>query len=372
MAREMRVIRNVPILEVGTWQASSEWTVTRAHIYAAVNSLKDPAVRLPRIWIGHDDERDEPASDKGGPAVGWMSNLQAIDDGDTLAADMHVPPLLAETMHAHFPGRSGEFWENVTTATGITHLLTVDGVALLGRELPAVETLEDIAELWGMTPSREDVPVDAPKIAASRRLIVCALGRNTPAPAGPDNPRTEGHMPNPAPTGATPAPDPKVEPGTPEPTNTDPAAVTPPEGDPAAEPTKTPAKPAEPSKLTLDDLPDHLVVMDKAKVAEYDAGMEQLGKLLKKAAEQEADAFAEELVDDRKIAAKAKPKYAAEYLENPEATRRICDLMPKGVVEAPPTGRIAATRGDDTDPTAIPSLITYTEAEKARLGIKEA
>jgi hypothetical protein len=362
MARDMRVIRNVPIVQTGTWQASSgEWVVTRDDIQAAIESVRDPAIRLPRIWIGHDPERATPASEQGGPAVGWMSNLQATRDGDVLLADLHVPPLLAETMHAHFPGRSVEAFTDVTTATGVTHKLVIEGVALLGRELPAVETLEDIAELWGMTPDREQSPpADAPVVAASRRRIVCALGRDTPAStAGSINPRPEATMAEDA-TTETDAVQADVEvteaavettPG-----NTDGAADT-----TAADTTEVaPARPAIPAGFTL---------LEDGKLDEINGKLALLDDLLAAKSETDAEAYAAELVAAGRIAKASETKIAAEYRKNPDATRAICDLLPEGTHEAPPTGRIAAQRGADeidlTDPNVpLPAYLQLRPVKK--------
>jgi hypothetical protein len=339
MPREMRVLRGIPIVDVGEWEASTgTWNVGPDDLAAAVEAVNDPAIRLPRIWIGHDAARDTPGSDAGSVAVGWASGLRTTNEGRTLLADFHVPPLLADTMHAHFPSRSVESWTNLATATGITHRLVIDGIALLGRELPAVETLEDIAELWGMTPDREPAPEDAP-VLASRHRIVCALGRDTPAPAGPDNPRQEAPVPSPAPAEPTPALAPEAQAAAPE----QPTPTPTPEPTPAPEAAAPAAPPAAPA------IPEGFVLVEQGVYDDLQTRLAQVDDLVSERTEREANEYVGQLVAAGRIARASEESIAAQYREDPARTRAICDLLPEGTHDAPPVGRIAASTPGDSN-----------------------
>lgn len=365
MAREMRVIRGVPIVDVGEWQASTgTWTVSPDDLAAAVAAVNDPAVRLPRIWIGHDDARDTPGSDAGGVAVGWASGLRTTNEGRTLLADFHVPPLLADTMHAHFPSRSVESWTNLRTATGIEHALVIDGIALLGRELPAVETLEDIAELWGMTPDREPAPEDAP-VLASRHRIVCALGRDTPALAGPDNPRQEAPVPSNAPAEPTPATAPEAQATAPE----QPTPTPTPEPTPAPE-AAAPAAPADTQPTPAPAIPEGFVLVEQGVYDDLQTRLAQVDDLVSERTAREANEYAGQLVAAGRISRASEESIAAQYREDPARTRAICDLLPEGTHEAPPVGRIAAsTAGEQkvTEDTGVSTrLLSGTQIQRLR------
>jgi hypothetical protein len=362
MPAEMAVIKRVPIAQVGTWAASTgEWEATRLQFEDAVRASQDRSVRPARIYLGHNEERIAAGTDTT-PAVGWPANL-ALDD-DTLYADLWVPPLLADTAHVHFPGRSIEARTNVTAQSGQTYSMVIDGVALLGRDMPAVDTLPDLAELWGMN-DRE--PVAASAGTEGSRLIVCALkGATPPASAGPDNPRQEAPMPSPAPAEdpKAPAPGPKAT----EPKGTDDTPKADPLGDEPSGTPKAEQPKADEPKADTPILPDGFIPVEQAKWDELNAKLAQLDTLMADKAEREADEFAGELVAAGKIAASSKPKIVEQFKANPDGTRAICDLLPDGAHEAPPTGRVAATRADDTDGDDIPSLITLTPAERKRLG----
>lgn len=344
MPAEPVVLKRIPIAEVGKWSASTgEWEATRAKFDSAVRASQDRTLRQARVFLGHNEQRIKTGMDTV-PAVGLAPRL--VHENDVLYADHLVPPGIAAMAKLHWPSRSIEALEGITAPSGETYEMYVTGVAWLGDDLPAVDTLPDLAQLWGLD---EDQFAVAASSAERPRLIVCALGEGAaPASAGTTNPRQEAPMPTPAPAEEpkAPAPDPKAEQpkGTQDEPKTDPKA----EGQPK-EPAKAEPAADTPKPITLDDLPDHLVVMDKAKVAEYDEGMKQLGKLLADAADKEAEAFADELEAEGVIAASAKEQYAQDYRDNPDVTRRICSRMPKGVHQPAPVGRVAATRANDTD-----------------------
>lgn len=148
---ERPVLVTIPAVElcqVGTWQASTgEVTFTPEDFAAAIAAQDDPAIRDGVIKLGHGRQ-------PGGleqPTIGRVINLRTTNEGMTLVGDLvGVPAWLAEVIPSAFPSRSIEGAFNLQTATGHTHRFVLEGVALLGVTLPAVETLEDIARLYGV------------------------------------------------------------------------------------------------------------------------------------------------------------------------------------------------------------------------------
>lgn len=168
------VLPGVPVAAVGTWQASTgEWRCTREQLADAVRAQADPAFRVPVVHLGHDDPRYD-----GEPAVGRLENLRLADEGDTLVADLvGVPAWLAEVMASAYPSRSIEALLGVTMADGTEYAMVVTGLALLGVTAPAIESLADIADLYGA--SR-----DVTTYAAASTVAASALPaeRTTPMP----------------------------------------------------------------------------------------------------------------------------------------------------------------------------------------------
>lgn len=141
-------VPNVELCQVGTWQASTgEVTFTPEDFAAAIAAQDDPAIRDGVIKLGHGPQ-------PGGlehPTIGRVVNLRTTNEGMTLVGDLvGMPAWLAEIIPSAFSSRSIEGCFNLQTATGHTHQFVLEGVALLGVSFPAVETLEDIARLYGV------------------------------------------------------------------------------------------------------------------------------------------------------------------------------------------------------------------------------
>lgn len=153
-APELVTIPNVELLQAGTWDAmTGEFTATVADIAACVAAQNDPGLRTPIIKLGHVDPRFD-----GQPAVGTVRNMRASADGRTLLGDLtDIPAWLAQVMKSAFPSRSIEGAKNLTTATG-THAMAITGLALLGVSPPAIETLADIADLYGIAAGAHEAP----------------------------------------------------------------------------------------------------------------------------------------------------------------------------------------------------------------------
>ncbi|MDV3219738.1 phage protease, partial [Mycobacterium avium] len=104
-------------------------------------------LRKPVIRLGHNDPRFS-----GDPAVGWLDNLRASEDGQALIGDMvGVPEWLAEILPSAYPSRSIEGLYDYTAPDGSEHEFVLTGLALLGATRPGVESLQslqDVARLY--------------------------------------------------------------------------------------------------------------------------------------------------------------------------------------------------------------------------------
>jgi len=163
-------IPGVPIAAVGTWNASTGvWECTAEQLRDAVIAQHDPAFRTPILKLGHLDPRftdGEPFGD-GEPAVGRLESLRLAPDGQTLLADLvGVPAWLGEVMATAYPSRSVEAIQDVETSDGARYALVVTGLALLGVHAPSIESLGDIATLFGQSTDVETWTA-ASRVAAS-------------------------------------------------------------------------------------------------------------------------------------------------------------------------------------------------------------
>lgn len=194
-------IRDVELAQVGTWHASTGvWECTREHLQAAVDAQSDPSFRTPVLKIGHTDPRFGNSPDgelqDGEPAVGRITNLRLSDDGTTLLGDWEqVPAWLAEIIDAAYPSRSVEMLLGVQTAAGRHYEAVLTAVALLGVTAPAIESLADVAHLYGQ-PTAVDAWVAASTIrshppTAMTVAVVAARDNQRPTGACPVSPEEE-------------------------------------------------------------------------------------------------------------------------------------------------------------------------------------
>lgn len=176
----LKTVANIPISAVGeNWMtATGPRTVTMEDLQAAVAAQVDPAIHTPRVKLGHLDPRftpDQPSPDgnpfDGTPVLGRFENLQIGDKGMTLYADaVGVPEWFANIMPFAYPNRSVEGSWDVKTPTGQEHQFVVTAVALLGDELPAIETLDDLQILFSKEGPEwvKDLEAEYTGIAASK------------------------------------------------------------------------------------------------------------------------------------------------------------------------------------------------------------
>lgn len=160
---ELRTIRGVEIFKVGTWDArNGTVTATREDLESAVEFDRAGIHRPPPLKIGHDDPRFD-----GGPALGHLENLRLADGGDTLVADfVGVPAAIAALLPHAYRDRSIEgLFDYRDPNSGRSFRFIVTACALLGEAAPAVHTLKQLGELYG---------VDVAAAASGRRVIVAA------------------------------------------------------------------------------------------------------------------------------------------------------------------------------------------------------
>jgi len=173
----LTTIEGVELLDVGeNWPlASGSQTFTLEDLAAVIESQDDPAVKAPRLKLGHSGADWQSAE----PAFGRVSNLRASENGMTLLGDIEgVPQWLADVMPTAWPSRSIEGRFAVKTATGHHHRLVIDAVALLGVVMPGVSTLEDLAAAY-----QDEMP-EGVELAMSENVVArlarrAVAGRST-------------------------------------------------------------------------------------------------------------------------------------------------------------------------------------------------
>ncbi|UXA06579.1 phage protease (plasmid) [Mycobacterium sp. SMC-2] len=141
-------VPGIELMRTGKWDLSTgEWECTAKEIAAAIDAHDKGLLRKPVIRLGHNDPRFS-----GDPAVGWLDNLRASEDGQALIGDMvGVPEWLAEILPSAYPSRSIEGLYDYTAPDGSEHDFVLTGLALLGATRPGVESLQslqDVARLY--------------------------------------------------------------------------------------------------------------------------------------------------------------------------------------------------------------------------------
>jgi hypothetical protein len=122
-------------------------TFTTEDLADVVESQGDPAIKAPRLKLGH--QADLGLLEDGQPAIGTLGNLRLEQDGHLVVGDyIGIPTWLAEVLPSAYPARSVEAIWNVDTNTGHNWRLVLTDLALLGVVWPGVGTLDDIQALY--------------------------------------------------------------------------------------------------------------------------------------------------------------------------------------------------------------------------------
>ena len=159
MARNRAEIPNVEIVHAGTFKAKyGKVTFTDKHIEDMAKAFNDPTYRKPGLvstvgtYIGHDggpltNPKGYQGDDR--PQYGRLANVVAKQNSKgqlALFGDLvDLPRKIAKIAKVAWPSRSIEARIN---PDGSDYSMVMTGVALLGQTLPAVEDLEDLADLF--------------------------------------------------------------------------------------------------------------------------------------------------------------------------------------------------------------------------------
>jgi hypothetical protein len=142
-------VKDVEIVQTGIEYPLSTGpaTFTTEDLSDLVESQGDPAIKAPRLKLGH--TADIGLMEDGQPAIGTLGNLRLEQDGHLVVGDyVGIPTWLAEVLPSAYPSRSIEAVWGVETNTGHTWRLVLTDLALLGVVWPGVGTLDDIQALY--------------------------------------------------------------------------------------------------------------------------------------------------------------------------------------------------------------------------------
>lgn len=142
-------VTDVEIVQTGIEYplSTGKATFTTEDLSDLVESQGDPAIKAPRLKLGH--EANLGLLEDGQPAIGTIQNLRLEQDGHLVVGDyVGVPSWLADVLPSAYPARSIEAAVGVETNTGHHWRLVLTDLALLGVVWPGVGTLDDIQALY--------------------------------------------------------------------------------------------------------------------------------------------------------------------------------------------------------------------------------
>jgi hypothetical protein len=172
-------VTNVEIVQTGIEYplASGPRTFTVDDLADAVASQDDPAIKAPRLKLGH--WANLGILEDGQPAIGTVQNLRLEQEGHKIVGDyIGVPEWFANVLPSAYPARSIEALIGVETNTGHKWRMVITDLALLGVIWPGVGTLEDIEALYSV-----DGP-DTVKVLSTRKEVEDELGLPLAASGG--------------------------------------------------------------------------------------------------------------------------------------------------------------------------------------------
>lgn len=179
---DLRTIRDVELLKAGTWQPcgiDGDWTVTPDALASAVAAHQAGVLRKPVIKLGHRGPMRDAA-----PALGYVDNLRVVGTRTLVGDLVNVPGAIAKLLPHAYPDRSIEALLDFEAQDGTIWPVVLTGLALLGAEDPAVETLkslQDVGELYGVPVAACRVSLAMNHGAHDRARAVAVAGR-PPAP----------------------------------------------------------------------------------------------------------------------------------------------------------------------------------------------
>ena len=148
-------LKDVEIFAEGTWlgknSAPEGDTYTAQDLENMVTAFEELKDRIkPPAKLGHDFAQKF-AQQSGLPALGWVTGLKKV--GTKLLADVsQIPGKVAELIKAGAYKRISPeiIWDFTDSVSNKVYPRVLKAVALLGAELPAVNTLDDIMALYGL------------------------------------------------------------------------------------------------------------------------------------------------------------------------------------------------------------------------------
>lgn len=132
----MAELRNVEIFAVGTW---NNMKFVEADLQEIADNTNKFIERLrPSLKIGHSTNQILKGQSDGDPALGTLDNIRV--EGSKLIADfVNVPDIVSKAINA------GLYKQVSVEMRNIEHTgWTLTAVAILGADIPAVKTLEDL------------------------------------------------------------------------------------------------------------------------------------------------------------------------------------------------------------------------------------
>jgi hypothetical protein len=155
-------IDDVPIVTTGIEYSlsSGPCTFTEDDLMSAVLAIGDPAIKPPRIKLGHTSGYNTALIGDAEQAFGRVENLKMGNFNQTIYGDyVGMPEWLAKVVPIAYPSRSIEGDKDIETNTGHNYAMVVYAVSLLGVRWPGVSTLEDLPLYYG-SDQPEGVEVD--------------------------------------------------------------------------------------------------------------------------------------------------------------------------------------------------------------------
>lgn len=174
---ELVDVEDVEVVQTGIEYAlaSGPRTFTTTDLADAVDAQDDPAVKAPRIKLGHIQAMG--IEEDGAPAIGTVTDMRLEQGGHLIMGTLkQIPEWLATILPSAYPARSIEGANEVTTATGNKWRLVITDLALLGIVWPGVTTLEDIQALYSKDgPDNIQVLTTKEEVAALGGIAAAAV-----------------------------------------------------------------------------------------------------------------------------------------------------------------------------------------------------
>lgn len=148
----------------GTWNGLP-FTRTDVQEIAANFKALEPYHSVP-LKFGHNDK--QPMTD-GQPALGWVVGARVTEDGKLMLRASDVPNIVARAIKQKLYKKVSVELDVSVEHKGKFYRYVLSGVALLGADIPAVNTLADLNHYLD----------DKPALAASRRTVFTAIGAGT-------------------------------------------------------------------------------------------------------------------------------------------------------------------------------------------------